>query len=53
VRDAKDRAGVVDRVKNRSDKCEGPGRRARGDQWLFEKTSLKKKTENMNQTLLK
>jgi hypothetical protein len=42
----------VDVVKNRSEKCEGPGQQG-GDQRLFEKKSFFKKTKNINQTLLK
>jgi len=48
----KDRARVVDGIKNRSGKCEGPGRGG-GDQRLFEKKSFFEKPKNINQTFLK
>jgi hypothetical protein len=44
------RRGGVDGVNNRSGKCEGPSWRGGGDQRLFEKNFLKKKTKNINQT---
>jgi hypothetical protein len=43
MRNAKNQAGKVDKIKNQSGKCEGPGQRREGDQRLFEKKSFFKK----------
>ncbi len=46
MRNAKDRPRGLDGVKNRSEKCEGPGREGGGgDQRLFEKKSFFKKSK--------
>jgi hypothetical protein len=50
VKNAKDQAGRVNEIKNRIEKCKGPGDKGTNDCF---KRKFFKKTKNINQTLLK